>query len=44
MASRPDDEPDLGPAETDPARESVETLEDGEEQAVETALTRLPPG
>lgn len=48
MASRPDeDEDDHGDIERpgdDPARESIEDLEDGEEAAVETALTRLPPG
>ncbi len=46
MASRPenDDQGDIERPDSDPARESIEELEDGEEAAVETALTRLPPG
>lgn len=46
MASRPDEDDysDIERPDADPARESVEELEDGEEEAVETALTRLPPG
>ncbi len=46
MASRPDedDHGDIERPDADPARESVEDLADGEQAAVETALTRLPPG
>jgi|GEM_PF-5518828 len=49
MASRPDfdaDDPDATrPAsESDRADDAIDDLADGEQAAVETALTRLPPG
>ena len=46
MASRPDedDHGDIERPDADPDREGVEDLAEGEQAAVETALTRLPPG
>lgn len=46
MASRPEDDDysDIENPEAAPEREGVDDLADGEQAAVETAITRLPPG